>query len=119
MLLILKKDHIEFTRLRALAQSFINKEKGPEAFDEFRRAAFPWVETQQKRDQQATIKILQDEIKKGALAIKGGLWDNTPTRAIKSRLRTKVVEADSAPRTPPAPTTPEMKQLFKKIGSTF
>lgn len=117
MLLVLKKDHIEFTRLRALAQAMINKEKGPEAFDEFKKVAFPWVQTQQKRDQQATIKVLMDEVQKGALAIKGGLWDNTPTRSIRSRLRTKIIETESTQRA--AASTPEMKQIYKKMGSTF
>jgi hypothetical protein len=114
MLLILKKEFIEYSRLRALAQSIINKEKGPEAFEEFRHTAFPWVDTQQKRDREQNIKVLQDEIKRGALSIQP-LQDNT--KKIRSRLKTKVVESSEPVLAANKRSTPGERKLYAKIGS--
>lgn len=111
MLLVLKKEYIEYSRLRALAQSIINKEEGPKAFDEFKKAAFPWVETQAKRDREEHIKILQNEIKRGTLAIRP-LWD--ATKQVRSRLKTKVVEADHSE--PMRRSSPEARKVYSKMG---
>jgi hypothetical protein len=114
MLLILKREQVEFARLRVLAQAMINKDKGPEAFDEFRKMAFPWVETQRGRDREQHIKILQAEVKRGVLGIQP-LWENT--KQVRSRLRTKVVEAsnDNAPRA--TRSTPAEKRIYQKMGA--
>jgi hypothetical protein len=110
MLLILKKEQIESHRLRALAQAIINKEKGPEAFDEFRASAFPWVKTQQKRDQAEHIKLLEAEVKRGVLGITP-LVDNT--KQVRSRLKTKVVSSQpEALRR----SSKEMKSIYSKMG---
>lgn len=113
MLLILKKEFVEYSRIRALAQAVINKEKGPEAFDEFRRVAFPWVETQQKRDREQHIKLLQDEVKRGVLNIRP-MQDTT--KPMRSRLKTKVVESAN-PLISSRRSTPSEKKLYAKIGS--
>lgn len=91
MMYVLKKDLIEHARLRALATSIINKDKGAEAFDEYRKEAFPWAEIQKKRDNEQTIKLLNEEVKRGALGIRP-LWE--ATKKIRSRMKTKVVEAE-------------------------
>jgi|HubBroStandDraft_1064217.scaffolds.fasta_scaffold140584_2 hypothetical protein len=114
MLLILKKEQIEFARLRVLAQSIINREKGPEVYDEFRKAAFPWVETQKNRDRQAHIKILQDEIKRGVLGIQP-LWENN--KQIRSRLKTKVVDASTVPDAARRRSTNEERKIYEKMGA--
>lgn len=111
MLLILKKEQIESYKLRALAQAIINKEKGPDAFTEFREASFPWIKTQQKRDQAAHIKILEAEVRRGVLGVTP-LVDNT--RQVRSRLKTKVVESSQ----PDAlrKSSKEMKNIYAKMG---
>lgn len=112
MLLILKKEQIESHRLRALAQAFVNKEKGPDAFAEFRETAFPWIKTQQKRDQLAHIKLLEEEIRRGVLGVTP-MVDNT--KQVRSRLKTKVVDA-SRPE-PQRRSSSEMRKLYSKMGS--
>lgn len=115
MLLILKKEQIEFARLRVLAQSIINKEKGPEVYDEFRKAAFPWVETQKNRDKNATIKVLMEEVKRGALGIVP-LWENN--RQVRSRMKTKIVDASTLqPEQARRRSTSEEKKIYEKMGS--
>ena len=91
MMYVLKKDLIEHARLRALATAIINKDKGADAFDEYRKEAFPWAEVQKQRDNEQTIKLLQEEVKRGALGIRP-LWE--ANKKIRSRMKTKVVEAE-------------------------
>lgn len=110
MLYVLKKEQIEHARLRALAQSIIAKEKGKEVFDEYMKVAFPWLETQKKRDTAEHVRILMDEVKKGGLGIKP-LWQGQDK--MRSRLKTKVVERAEAQRTPE-----QLSKLSKKLGRT-
>jgi hypothetical protein len=112
MLLILKKEQVEFARLRVLTQSLVNKEKGPEAYDEFRKMAFPWVETQKGRDRMAHIKILQEEVKKGVLGI-APLWENN--QKIKSKMRTRVVASNDLKRS--QKSTEDEKRIYSKMRS--
>lgn len=115
LLYVLKKDHVEYAKFRALAQAMVNKEKGPEAFDEFRKTAFPWVETQQKRDRESHIKLLTDEIKKGSLSIKP-LWEQT--KSIRSRLKTRVVESES-PSDGQRNSNVDMKKINARLGAVI
>lgn len=89
----------------------IDKEKGIEAFSEFRKIAFPWVETQGKRDRNEHVKLLEEEIRKGVLGV-------TPLRdsskAVRSRLKTKVVQTDAGLSKKP---TDDMKKIYSKLGS--
>ncbi len=115
MLLILKKEQVEFARLRVLAQSIVNKDKGPEAYDEFRKMAFPWVETQRNRDRAEHIKLLKEEIKRGVLGITP-LWENN--RKIRSRLKTKIVDASQATTTDGRErSTAEERRIYSRMGS--
>ncbi len=110
MQFVLKKDLIEHARLRALATALINKEKAAEIFEEYRKEAFPWVETQQKRDREATIRLLNEEIKRGSLGIRP-LWE--ATKKVRSRMKTKVIEAD---RPLLQRSKEEMDRLYNKLG---
>jgi len=110
---LLKREYVEHARLRALATAFINKEEAPNAFDEYMKTAFPWLDTAKQRDKKDTIKILQDEIKRGA----GGfsiapLWSQ-PNK-IRSRLKTKVIESSGPPR-----SRKDMNALYNKLGKTI
>ena len=108
---VLKRDLIEHARLRALATAMINKEKAPEIFEEYRKEAFPWVETQKKRDNDATIKILNEEVKRGGLSIKP-LWE--ATKKVRSRMKTKVIEAE---RPILEKSKEDMARLYSKLGT--
>lgn len=88
-------------------QTMVDKEKAQEAFESYRKTAFPWIETSRTKDREAQVKQLMDEVKQGPLSVKP-LWQSP----IKSRLKQKVA--------PQAPATAEQKkagdELFKKIG---
>ena len=110
MLFVLKREQVEHVRLRALAQAIINKEKGPEVFDEYMKIAFPWLESKKQREKSDHVQILMDEVKKGGLAIKP-LWQE---QKIRSRMKTKVVERGSSPQTRAA-----MNKLYDKLGKVI
>jgi hypothetical protein len=106
---VLRKEHVEHARLRALAQAIIHPEKGVGAFDDYQRIAFPWLATQKKRETNEHSRLLRDEVGRGALAIRP-LWETKPMR---SRLKTKLVDA----REPRSTRTPsEMDALYAKLG---
>lgn len=109
--MLLKREYIEYARVRALAQSIIDKEKGVEAFEDFRKTAFPWVDTQNKRDRLEHIKLLEQEVRKGVLGV-------TPLRegnkAVRSRMKTRIVQADPSAAVKPSA---DMKKLYAKLGS--
>lgn len=104
ILFVLQKEQVEHARLRALAQGIVNKEKAVEAFEEYQRTAFPWIETQKRRDAQSYIKLLSDEVKRGALGIRP-LWE----KPMRSRLKTRVV---------PRRSEKDMDDLYSKLGMT-
>lgn len=113
MLYVLKKEQVEHARLRALAQAIIAKEKGKEVFDEYMKVAFPWLETQKKRDKSDHVQILLEEVKKGGLSIKP-LWQE---QKMRSRLKMQVVERES----PAAPkkSREELNELYSKLGKVI
>lgn len=108
---VLKRDLIEHARLRALATAIVNKEKAPEIFEEYRKEAFPWVETQKKRETDDTVRRLQEEVKRGVLGIKP-LWE--ATKKVRSRMKTKVIEAE---RPLLQKSKEEMDRLYSKLGT--
>ena len=113
MLYVLKKEEIEHARLRALAQSIVAKEKGKEVFDEYMKVAFPWHETQKKRDDAAHIRLLRDEVAKGQLAITP-MWKGKDK--MRSRLKTKVVSREEQTNPPTAAEKEQRNKLYKKLG---
>ena len=108
---VLKRDLIEHARLRALATAIINKDKAADIFEEYKNEAFPWVVTQKKRDNEATIKLLNDEVKRGALGIRP-LWE--ATKKVRSRMKTRVIEAE---RPLLQKSKEDMARLYSKLGS--
>lgn len=87
LLTILKKEEIEAAKTRALVQAMLKQEAGPDAWTDFFRLAFPWVQTAKKREEKETVKLLMDEIKRGPLAVYA-----QQDRTFRSRLKTKVVQ---------------------------
>lgn len=109
MLYVLKKEQVEHARLRALAQAIIAKEKGKEVFDEYMKVAFPWLETQKKRDKDDHMKLLMDEVKKGGMSVRP-LWQETKG---KSRLKTKVVSGGEKR------SSKDRNKLYSKLGKSI
>lgn len=102
ILYVLQKEQVEHARLRALAQGIVNKEKAVEAFEQYQQTAFPWIETQKRRDAQGFIKLLSEEVKRGAMGIRP-LWE----KPLRSRLKTRVVQRRSESA---------MDDLYGKLG---
>jgi len=85
MLLMMKLETIEHARFRALSQIIIDQEKGVEAFEEYMKLAFPYLEAVKSRDKEQLLEILHREVKRGPLLI-------TPMKqpTVTSRLRKRV-----------------------------
>ena len=86
MLLMMKLETIEHTKFRALSQIIMDQEKGVEAFEEYMKLAFPYLESIKGRDKQMHIDILKQEISRGPMMV-------TPMQQpmAKSRLKRRVV----------------------------
>lgn len=65
----MKQENIEHARFRALAQIMINQDKGVEAFEEYMKIAFPYLEATKRRHSESVAKMIDQEIKRGAFAI--------------------------------------------------
>jgi hypothetical protein len=107
ILYVLQKEQIEHARLRALAQGIVNKDKAVEAFEQYQNTAFPWIKTQKRRDAQAHIKLLADEVKKGGLTVRP-LWE----KPMRSRMKTRIVQRTEGP----IRSEKAMNDLYGKLG---
>lgn len=87
LLTILKKEEVEAAKTRAIIQTMLKQDAGPEAWQDFFKLAFPWVAVAKKRDEAETIAALLDEVKRGPLAVYA-----QQDKTFRSRLKTKVIE---------------------------
>jgi hypothetical protein len=108
MAFVLKKEQVEHSRLRALAQLLISKEKGKEVFDDYMKVAFPWLETAKTKEHADHVRILKEEVKKG-LVIRP-----LQESRVKSRFKTRVVEREA-----PTRSVEEQNALYKKLGKVI
>lgn len=69
MMLLVKQESIEHARFRALAQITIDSEKGVEAFEEYMKIAFPYMEAAKSRDRAEFIQKIQEEVKRGPIVV--------------------------------------------------
>jgi hypothetical protein len=70
MLLMMKLETIDHARFRALSQIIIDQEKGIQAFEEYMKLAFPYLEAVKSRDKDKLLDVLKREVKGGPLRIK-------------------------------------------------
>lgn len=99
----LMQERSNHARLRALVQSIVDREKGVEAFEEYMKTAFPWIETAKGRERMSEMNKLLNEVHRGPLSV-------TPMAMPRasSRLRAKT---DNAP--PPDPAA--MNRVYDKL----
>lgn len=85
----MRLEEIEHARFRALSQLIVDQEKGVEAFEEYMKVAFPYLDAVKKKDRQQHIDILNKWTKSGPLKI-------TPLAQpkMKSRMKQKYVSED-------------------------
>lgn len=100
----MKIESIEHARFRALAQILVSKEQGVEAFEEYMKVAFPYLEATKRRTHEQATQILKQEIGRGPIVV-------TPqqTTAIKSKLRQRVVST----------AKPIDSKLYGKMGRSI
>lgn len=104
----MKLESIEHARFRALAQIVVDQEKGVDAFEEYMKLAFPYLEASQKKDKQHFIDILKRETGKGPLGVR-------PLQQAKSqsRMKKRIVKRD-------AQINPEKQgKLYDKLGNVI
>lgn len=64
---LMMQENIDHAKFRALAQVVIDQTQGIEAFEEYMKLAFPYLETVKKRDKEEVLRVMLEEIKKGPL----------------------------------------------------
>lgn len=104
IMLTLMQERSNHARLRALVQSVVDKEKGVEAFEEYMKVAFPWIETAKGRERMDHMKRLMNEVKRGPLAVAPMAMPRA-----KSRLRDRIERRE--PADPAA-----MNRIYEKLG---
>lgn len=89
----LKREEIEFKKQLALAQLQIDQKQGTERFEEYKKEAFPWIESAKKRVDGYHAQKLLEAVKMGPLAIRpvGGM-------RVHSRTARRVHSAEEARR---------------------
>lgn len=104
----MRLEAIEHARFRALAQIYLDKDKGVEAFEEYMKVAFPYLEATKKKDREVALKELNQWIGKGAFKV-------TPIAMpkMRSKLKARLVER-SRPQ-----TKEEADKLYKKLGPSI
>lgn len=105
ILLMMKQETIEHARFRALAQITIDKNKGIEAFEEYMKIAFPYLEASKKQERSQHIEHLKREVSRGALVVKPVTNPN---------LKSRVAAAKASRSKPQSPS--EEQSLYKKFG---
>jgi hypothetical protein len=66
---VLRREQIEHARTRVLAQILVDKDKGIEAFEPYRKVAFPWADRQAMATDRRMVERLLAEVKAGALSV--------------------------------------------------
>lgn len=101
-------ENIEHAKFRAQAQIFMDQEQGVEAFEEYMKIAFPYLESVKQREKADHIKALEDWVGRGPMKI-------TPMLAPKmqSRMKHKVVSSERK-------VDPEKaNKLYEKIKTRY
>lgn len=108
ILLLMRLESIEHAKFRALAQVQIDPKEGVDAFEDYMKIAFPYLDALKRRDRQEFLEILKKEVSKGALQI-------TPVMPmeVKSRLKTRLMK-----KTRPK-SKKETERLYEKIRTEY
>ena len=108
ILLLMRLESIEHAKFRALAQIELDPKAGVEAFDEYMKMAFPYLDAIKRRDQQDLMEHLKKEVARGAIQVTPVM----PTK-MKSRLKTRLQR-----RTKPR-SKKEVESLYEKMRMEY
>jgi hypothetical protein len=100
----MKLEGIEHARFRALAQLYVDKDKGVEAFEDYMKTAFPYLDAAKRQDREKFVKMLQQEIARGPISV-------TPVASPKMRSRLKTKMLRKRPQ-----TREEANKLYRGMG---
>lgn len=103
--LLIRRDHIEYVRTRALVQAIINKDEANNALELYRDAQMPYLPKVKMADRQQTIQKLMSEVARGPMEIKPVMQ-----KSVKSRLKTKVIQRNEEER------LASSRRISNKIG---
>jgi hypothetical protein len=101
----LMQERSNHARLRAVVQSTVDKEQGVQAFEDYMKVAFPWIETAKGRERMDYMKKLVNEVRRGPLSVSPMAMPR-----VKSRTREKL-EKNQAKPDPAA-----MSRLYEKLA---
>lgn len=104
VLLLMKLETIEHARFRALAQIIVDQKKGVDAFEEYMKIAFPYLEIAKSRDKEKYLEVLKKEVGRGPLLIHA-----LRQPVAKSRLKQRVISR----------TREQENKLYNKLGDAL
>jgi hypothetical protein len=81
----MRLESIEHAKFRALAQLEIDPKAGVEAFEDYMKIAFPYLDAIKMRDQKDLMEKLRKEVGRGAIKVTPVM----PTK-MRSRLKTRM-----------------------------
>lgn len=103
----MKQENIEHARFRALAQIMISQDKGIEAFEEYMKIAFPYLEATKRKQSEDVAKMIEQEIKRGPIVVTP--QNNEMTSKMKSKLMARQQDQ----------TRDQVNALYKKMGGSI
>lgn len=104
----MRLESIEHAKFRALAQLEIDPKAGVEAFEDYMKIAFPYLDAVKRRDRGKFLEILKKEVARGAIKVTPVM----PTQ-MKSRLKSRLMR-----RTKPR-TQKEVESLYEKMRMEY
>lgn len=103
---LMMEENIEHAKFRAAQQLQLDKDKGVEAFEEYMKIAFPYLDTVKRRDRAKFIEILQQELSRGPLRVSALAQPKLRSRLKQQQIRNR--------RTVPM-TRGEEARLYSKL----
>lgn len=101
-LLMIRREENDVAKTRVLIQTLVKQDSGPDAWNEYFKSVFPWVETAKTQEKQDWIKKLNEEVAKGPLVITA-----KHEVSFRSRLKARVIQKQ--PNQDPGPPLPRLK----------
>ncbi len=107
-MLLMRLESIEHAKFRALAQIEIDPKAGIEAFDEYMKMAFPYLDGMKRQERKGLLETLKREVARGAVVV-------TPIAMpkMKSRLKTRLTRREK-PR-----SKKEVDSLYEKMRMEY
>lgn len=106
LMALMMEENIEHAKFRAAQQLQLDKDKGVEAFEEYMKIAFPYLDTVKRRDRAKFIEILQQELSRGPLRVSALAQPKLRSRLKQQQIRNR--------RTVPM-TRGEEARLYSKL----